>query len=71
MAIVDIEKGVKNPLIKSRFRLVNLASYRARELMNPKENTLPAQDKRYLKPTTIALYEVVEGKVIGKLVVDE
>jgi len=63
MAIVDIEKDIKNEFIKSRFRLVIIASQRAREIINMKENTLPPQEKRYTKPTTIALAELIEQKI--------
>ncbi|ADR18926.1 DNA-directed RNA polymerase subunit omega [Calditerrivibrio nitroreducens] len=68
MAIVDIEKGIKNEFVKSRFRLVLMASQRARELINMKENTLPQQDNKYQKPTTIALAEIVERKIKPVLV---
>jgi len=47
---------------------VLMASQRAREIINPKEDTLPVQDKRFLKVTTIALYEITEGKIRAKLV---
>ncbi len=63
MAVVDIEKGIRNELVKSRFRLVLMASQRARELINAKENTLPPQEKRYQKPTTVALSEIIEQKI--------
>ncbi|MCA1927609.1 MAG: DNA-directed RNA polymerase subunit omega [Calditerrivibrio sp.] len=63
MSIVDIEKGIKNKNIGSKFRIVAMASQRAREIMNPKENTLSVQDKRFLKPTTIALAEIVENRI--------
>jgi DNA-directed RNA polymerase subunit omega len=68
MSVIDIEKGIKNETIRSRFRLVLMASQRAREIINPKEDTLPVQDKRFLKVTTIALYEITEGKIRAKLV---
>lgn len=63
MSIVDIEKGIGNKNIRSKFRLVAMASQRAREIMNPKENTLSVQDRKFLKPTTIALSEIVENKI--------
>ncbi|MCX8083599.1 MAG: DNA-directed RNA polymerase subunit omega [Calditerrivibrio sp.] len=63
MSVVDIEKGITNELIGSRFRLVLISSQRARELISSKENTLPPQEKKYLKPTTIALSEIVEQKI--------
>lgn len=70
MSIVDIEKGIRNKNIRSKFRLVAMASLRAREIMNPKENILPVQDRKFLKPTTIALSEIVENK-ISVMIVNE
>jgi len=71
MPLLDIEKGVRKKEIKSRFRLVHLAGIRSRELLNPKENTLPCQEENYDKYTTKALSEIIEGKVAFELIKEE
>jgi len=63
MPLLDIEKGIRKKEIKSRFRLVHLAGIRSRELLNPKEDTLPCQEEKYDKYTTKALSEIIDGKV--------
>ncbi|HCW93704.1 MAG TPA: DNA-directed RNA polymerase subunit omega [Flexistipes sinusarabici] len=63
MPLLDIEKGVRKKEIKSRFRLVRLAGLRSRELLNPKEDTLPCQEENYDKYTTKALSEIINGKI--------
>jgi|GEM_PF-1249037 DNA-directed RNA polymerase subunit omega len=63
MPLLDIEKGVKKSEIKSRFRLVHIAGMRSRELLNPKEDTLECQESRYMKYTTKALSELINGKI--------
>jgi DNA-directed RNA polymerase subunit omega len=63
MPLLDIEKGIKNEKIKSRFRLAHLASKRARELNEIEEDTLPLQVNKYYKITTNAIAEIIEEKV--------
>lgn len=63
MPLLDIEKVIQKPQLKSRFKLVHIAGLRARELNTPKEDTLPAQCTEFNKNTTNALGEIIQGKV--------
>ena len=63
MPLLDIEKGIKNEKIKSRFRLAHLASKRARELNEVKEDTLPLQVTKYHKITTNVISEIIDEKI--------
>lgn len=63
MPLLDIDKAIKLGEIDSRFRLVNIAAQRARELNAPKETTLPEQTHDYNKVTTNALEEIIEDKI--------
>jgi DNA-directed RNA polymerase omega subunit len=63
MPLLDIEKAIKTGEIDSRFRLVNIASQRARELNAPKENTMPEQHPEYTKVTTNALNEIINNDI--------
>lgn len=65
MALLDIEKAINSERIRSRFRLVNMAGQRAREINTPKENTVPMQVTSYKKITTNALAEITSGKIIA------
>lgn len=71
MPLLDIETGIRNKEIKSRFRLVHLAGIRSRELLNPKENTLPSQEENYDKYTTKALSEIIDNKVNFEKITEE
>ena len=63
MPLLDIEKAIKSDEISSRFRLVSMASQRARELNTDAESTLPAQVSKYNKVTTNALSEIITKRV--------
>lgn len=63
MPLLDIDKAIKTEEIRSRFRLVSLASQRARSLNSPEEGSLPPQSGTYTKVTTNALDEIIERKV--------
>lgn len=63
MSFQDIEKGIKSEKINSRFRLAHIASKRARELNEPKEDTLPLQVETNHKVTTNAVEEIISEKV--------
>ncbi|MGA1862765.1 DNA-directed RNA polymerase subunit omega [Deferribacter thermophilus] len=64
MAFLNIEKGVNRDDVKSRFKLSLLASQRARELYERKEDTVPPQVEGYHKNITIALAEIIDNKII-------
>jgi DNA-directed RNA polymerase omega subunit len=66
MPFLDIEEAIKESSIGSRFRLVNIASQRARELNTPSESTVKSMvnDKDFTKVTTIALKEVIDHDMI-------
>jgi DNA-directed RNA polymerase omega subunit len=66
MPFLDIEEAIKESSIGSRFRLVNIASQRARELNTPSESTAKStvNDKDFTKVTTIALKEVIDHDMI-------
>ena len=63
MPLLDIDKAIGAQDIRSRFRLVNVASRRARELNAPVEETLPQQSEEFSKVTTNALNELISRKV--------
>jgi DNA-directed RNA polymerase omega subunit len=63
MPLLDIEKAIRTGEIDSRFRLVSIASQRARELNMPAENTTPAQHPEYTKVTTNALNEIIRDEI--------
>lgn len=63
MPLLDIEKVIQRPNLKSRFKLVHVAGLRARELNNPKEDTTPIQFDEFSKNTTNALGEIIFKKV--------
>jgi len=63
LPLLDIEKIISKPNLKSRFKLVHVAGLRARELNSPKEDTIPKQSDDYSKNTTNALNEIITGKI--------
>jgi DNA-directed RNA polymerase omega subunit len=63
MPFLDIEKAIKESDIGSRFRLVHIASQRARELNAPSEDTPPPVVTDFNKITTNALEEIIERKI--------
>jgi DNA-directed RNA polymerase subunit omega len=63
MPLLDIEKAIRSDEVGSRFRLVNIAGQRARELNSPKEDTLARQSNEHTKFTTTALEEIIEKKI--------
>ena len=63
MPLLDIEKIIAKPNLKSRFKLVHVAGLRARQLNTPKEDTLPRQVDIHSKNTTNALAEIITGKI--------
>ena len=63
MPLLDIDKAIAYEEIGSRFRLVNVASRRARELNFPTEETLPQQSEEYGKVTTNALNEIIRHEI--------
>ncbi len=63
MPLLDIDKAIGSEEVGSRFRLVNVASKRARELNAPTENTLPQQSTEYSKVTTNALNEIIRHEI--------
>ncbi|MCD8552915.1 DNA-directed RNA polymerase subunit omega [Seleniivibrio sp.] len=63
MPLLDIEKIISKPNLKSRFKLVHVAGLRARELNSPKEDTLSKKSDEYSKNTTNALNEIITGKI--------
>ncbi|MDR2400253.1 MAG: DNA-directed RNA polymerase subunit omega [Deferribacteraceae bacterium] len=64
MPFLDIERAIKESDIGSRFRLVHIASQRARELNSPTEDTVKPLVTEYNKVTTNALDEIIERKLI-------
>ena len=63
MPLLDIENTIKVDT-DSRFRLVNIASQRARELNAPKEATTPEQSLEFTKVTTNALNEIIKRTIV-------
>ncbi|MGE4266267.1 MAG: DNA-directed RNA polymerase subunit omega [Deferribacterales bacterium] len=63
MPLLDIEKIISKPNLKSRFKLVHVAGLRSRELNSPKEDTLSRRSDDYSKNTTNALNEIITGKI--------
>jgi DNA-directed RNA polymerase omega subunit len=63
MPFLDIERAIKESNIKSRFRLVHIASQRARELNSPTDKTAKPAVTAFNKVTTNALGEVIEHKI--------
>jgi len=61
--LLDIEKIISKPNLKSRFKLVHVAGLRARELNSPKEDTLSQKVTEHSKITTNALSEIIERKI--------
>jgi DNA-directed RNA polymerase subunit omega len=61
--LLDIEKVISKPNLKSRFKLVHVAGLRARELNSPEENTISKKVDEHSKITTNALSEIIEGKI--------
>lgn len=63
MAFIEIEKCLENPdFLNSRFMLTNLAAKRAADLILMKDHPL-IEDSRFRKPTTLALEEIITGKL--------
>ena len=71
MPLLDIEKAIKLDNVDSRFRLVNIAGQRARELNAPGEDTTDPQSDTYTKVTTNALSEIIEGTIAFEEVGEE
>lgn len=63
MAFIDIEQLIKREDIKSKYRLNRILSLRSREIIEAKEGTLPPQVSYGTKPTTKAIYELLENKI--------
>lgn len=63
MPMLDIEKRIKDEKVKSRFKLVKLASLRAKQINRQKEGDIPPKLERYHKVTTNALDEIIEKAV--------
>ncbi|MDR0453468.1 MAG: DNA-directed RNA polymerase subunit omega [Deferribacteraceae bacterium] len=63
MPLLDIDSVISSKEVGSRFRLVNLASRRARELNSPVETTLSQQSVEFCKVTTNALNEIICNKI--------
>jgi DNA-directed RNA polymerase subunit omega len=63
MPMLDIEKRILDEKVKSRFKLVKLASLRAKQLNKMKDDTIPLKREKYHKMTTNALDEIIEGAV--------
>jgi DNA-directed RNA polymerase subunit omega len=63
MPMLDIEKRIKDPKVKSRFKLVRLAGLRAKQLNKFREEDVPSKLHKYHKVTTNALDEIIEGAV--------
>ena len=63
MPLLDIERIIKKDKLNSRFKLVHIAGLRARELNNPKEDTVRRQNEDHSKVTTTALSEIIEGEI--------
>lgn len=63
MPLLDIEKVIQKPSLKSRFKLVHVAGLRARDLNSPKEDSVSRQCDMHSKNTTNALSEIIEGKI--------
>ncbi len=55
---LPLEMGASN--VDSRYRLVVIASERVRQLM---EGGAPLVESRHTKPATVALQEILEGKL--------
>jgi DNA-directed RNA polymerase subunit omega len=47
MPMLDIEKRILDEKVKSRFKLVKLASLRAKQLNNMKDDTIPLKREKY------------------------
>ncbi len=63
MPMLDIEKRIKDEKVKSRFKLVRLASVRAKQLNKMKEDDIPLKTEKYYKVTTNALDEIIEKAI--------
>ncbi len=63
MAFLDIERIINQKNVDSRFKLVHLASLRARELNNPDENTVLSDLKPGEKVTSKAISDIVRHRV--------
>ena len=63
MAFLDIERGINQPNVDSRFKLVHLAALRARELNNPDEKTVLSDLKQGEKVTSKALSDIVRNRI--------
>lgn len=63
MAFLDIERGINQPNVDSRFKLVHLAALRARELNNPDEETVLSDLKQGEKVTSKALSDIVRNRI--------
>ncbi|WP_022850007.1 DNA-directed RNA polymerase subunit omega [Limisalsivibrio acetivorans] len=71
MPMLDIEKIIRKPHVRSRFRLVHMAGVRAKELNDARENTLDAQLGDHYKVTTTALDELIREKVAFRQIEEE
>jgi DNA-directed RNA polymerase subunit omega len=60
MPMLDIERRIKDEKVKSRFKLVRLASLRAKQLNKLKEDEIPLKHEKYHKVTTNALDEIID-----------
>jgi len=56
MEIIALPVGIDHPKVDSRYRLVNIAAHRARQLMEGAKIITPSQ---YTKASSIALIEVL------------
>ena len=63
MPMLDIEKRILDEKVKSRFKLVKLASTRAKQLNKMRNDVIPLKREKYHKITTNALDEIIEGAI--------
>lgn len=60
MEIIELPIEIKSGQLDSRYRLVIIGAQRARQLM---EGARASEDTKYLKATTVALEEFLDGEL--------
>ena len=60
MEIIELPIEIKGDQLDSRYRLVLIGAQRARQLM---EGARASEDTKYLKATTVALEEFLDGEL--------
>lgn len=60
MEIIELPIEIKRDQLDSRYRLVIIGAQRARQLM---EGARASEDTKYLKATTVALEEFLDGEL--------